>query len=103
MILLINCFAGLVMSDYQWANVGITSAVIIANYLLIMLVCKFEQKDAFKISLSFLFILMAICEFVLGCLAPIKLESNYYLMAIVVLLVIQILMCLLTNLISKNS
>lgn len=100
--LVINVLAGLIFKDYQWENVGFSSAVLVCNSLFLYLVGSINLKDSFKISLSFILPLLGIIELILAIIAPASLSDNMYLMGIIGLVAFQAITFLLVNLVSKK-
>lgn len=109
MILIIGCLAllfnvllGLLLSHYAYFNMGVNCGVIALNMALLFCVYTFNLRDAFRISFSFLFVLLSIIEIVLGCLMPQKLQDNGSLIACVILLFIEITLLVVTNILSNK-
>ncbi|MBO7193267.1 MAG: hypothetical protein J6V23_09125 [Bacteroidaceae bacterium] len=101
-LLAVNVFAGLLFSGYEWQSVCYTSAVLLVNFIFVQLLLSAKIKDAFKISLSFIFSFFGIIEFVLAAVADTEFADNYCLMGIVGLVVVQILLFLIVNLVSQK-
>lgn len=100
--LLVNVLAGLIFIGYEWENVGFSSIVLICNFLMILMLQTMKLKDAFKISLSFLFPFLGIIEFVLAVMAPTEFADNLYLMSIIGLIALQIVVFLSVNVVSEK-
>lgn len=101
-LLTINVICGLILTGYTLFNVCFTSAVIIITTILLCILQSVKMKDAFAISLGFLFSFMGMVEFVLGCLSSEQFADNGYLVTIIVLLAIEVSVILICNYISKN-
>ena len=101
MLLLVNFVAGL-LSAYEPFNVCFTSIVIVITAVLIGLLRAVKLKDAFVISLSFLFSFCGLVQFVLGCVSPPQVEDNGCLIASVVILAFEIIVLLICNYTSKR-
>ena len=101
-ILLLNIIAGLMLTIYHPFNVMVNSLIIIANTVMIMLLPHTKQKTAFVISLSFLFGIAEIIQLVLGCIMPEQYKDNWQLLLIITLLIIEIILFIITNTLSKN-
>lgn len=102
-MLVVNVLAGALLKCYEWSNVGCTSAVMVCNFLLWIAVQSSKMKEAFKISLSFIFPVLEVAELVLAVLAPAQVEDNVYLVSVVSLMAIQLLLYLCLNLVSQKS
>ena len=102
LLLAVNVLAGLIFNGYEWQNVGISSIVLIANFLFIFMLQTMNLKDAFKIALSFILPFMGIVELILAILAPAGFSDNVYLMGIIGLVASQILVFLIINVVSQK-
>ena len=102
LLLLTNIAVGAIVTSYNTFNICVSSMVIIATAVLIAGLSKSNIKDAFKISLTLLFILMGITQFVLAILSPEQYKDNWYLIAIIVLVIIEFVFVILSNLFSKH-
>ena len=102
MLLLVNFVAGLLLSAYEPFNVCFTSIVIVITAVLIGLLRAVKLKDAFVISLGFLFSFCGLVQFILGCVSPPQVEDNGCLIASVVILAFEIIVLLICNLTSKK-
>lgn len=105
LILTLNVVLGLVLSAYTPFKVCYTSAVVLVTTVLIYLLKTVCMKDAFVISLSFLFSIIGFVEFIMGCLSPESLIDNGYFVATLILLAIEVsllLICNITSIIIKK-
>lgn len=100
-LLLANIAIGLIVSSYSTFNVCMSSAIIIATTLLLWVMAKSKMKDGFKIGLSFLFALLGLAEFVLAILSPEQYKDNWYLIAIILLVIIESIFVVFSSLTSK--
>ncbi|MDR1747223.1 MAG: hypothetical protein LBR49_08140 [Tannerella sp.] len=101
-LLVANLLFGSMLSAYLAFNMGINCGVIIANTVLLYFLCCITLKDAFRISLSFLFSFLGFVEFILGLLAPQRYEDNGYLVAVILIVAFEAIVLVITNLVSKN-
>ena len=81
---------------------GVNCGIIVLNTALLYSLFRFNLRDAFRISLSFMFTLLAIVETVLGCLMPHQLQDNGYLITIVLFLFLEISLFVITNIMSNK-
>lgn len=102
LILIINILCGLIISSYSAFSCGVTSGIIILNALIMFLVSKMELKDGFRISLNALFPLMAFVEFIVGLCSPDRFQDNGALVFILVALLLEGIILIITNHISKT-
>jgi hypothetical protein len=102
-ILVLNVLIGLIFSFYKPFNVGLNSAVIIINTLMIYSLGIVQIKDGFRISLSFLFLLAVIIEFILALFVHDSWENNFALTGLILLIVAQIVLYIISYVVSKNN
>jgi hypothetical protein len=69
----------------------VSSLVIATTFLLLFTVHSVSMKDAFKTSLSFLFVCGGIIEYILSFFIRDEVKQNGFLLAIIILFVIQLL------------
>lgn len=100
--LLVNVLLGLLLSKYDYFNMGVNCGVIALNSALLFCLWQFNLRDTFRISFSFLFSFLGVVELVLGCLMPQKLEDNGYLIAIIAILFVEISLFVITNILSNK-
>ena len=100
--LIVNVLLGLLLSKYDYFNMGVNCGVIALNSALLFCLWQFNLRDAFRISFTFLFSILGIAELVLGCLMPQKLEDNGYLIAIIAILFVEIALFVITNIMSNK-
>jgi hypothetical protein len=101
-LLLANIAIGLIVSSYNTFNVCMSSAVIIATTLLLWGMARSKMKNGFKIGLSFLFAFLGLMEFVLAILSPEQYKDNWYLIAIIFLIIIESVFVVFSRLTSKH-
>ena len=102
LILLANIAIGLIVSSYSIFNMCASSLVIVANTLLLAFIAKSKIKDAFKIPLTLLFVLLGIIQFVLAILSPEQYKDNWYLIAIIILVIIESIFIVISSVFSKH-
>ena len=100
--LVFNVLLGMLLSHYDYFNMGVNCGVIVLNTVLLLSLYWLNMRDAFRLSFSFLFTFLAVVEIILGCLMPQKLQDNGYLIAMIVLLVIEISIMVITNIVSTK-
>ncbi len=101
--LLLNIVIGLIFSSYKPFNIGLNSAVIIVNTLMLYLFGVSQIKDGFKISLSFLFLIAAVIEFILALFVPDTWENNVALIMLILLFAGQVILYVIAYFVSKIS
>ena len=79
-----NVLIGLIATSYETFNWVLSSV-------------SSSLKDAFKISLSFLFSFLGLVEYILAIVAPSQFADNWYLIVIIGLIVIESLFIIASN------
>lgn len=102
-ILLLNLVIGMIFSAYKPFNIGLNSAVIIVNTLILYSLGVVQIKDGFRISLSFLFLIAAAVEFILALFVPETFENNFSLTMLILLFAGQIILYAIAYFVSKIS
>ena len=100
--LVLNVLLGLLLSRYNYFNMGVNCGVIALNTALLLSLYWLNMREAFRISFSFLFSFLAVLEIILGCLMPQKLQANGCLIVTVVLLFIETTLMVITNILSNK-
>ena len=101
-ILAVNVIVGLLVTAYATHNVEVSSAVIVSTFLLIYAIGVLPMQDAFKVSLSFMSVFFGVVEFVLGVLSPCEIHDNWYLIAILILVVVQLIIVITSYTVSSR-
>ena len=103
-LFVVNALMGLIITAYQSANVYLNSAVILFNGVVLWVVSRIHLKDAFKISLTCLFSIIGVIEYILGFFAPVERSNNWFAILLIVVLAIEVIFVLMTNLVTiKNK
>lgn len=101
--LLLNIVIGLIFSSYKPFNIGLNSAVIFVNTLMLYMLGVSQIKDGFKISLIFLFLIAAVIEFILALFVPDSWENNVALTMLILLFAGQLILYVIAYFVSKIS
>ena len=96
-LLFLNTIVGLMLSNYSTFNWIAADAVILINVLLTYEISRSNRRDGFKISLSILYSFFTLVMMILALLSPSRLQDNYYLIGIVVILFIELALSVTTN------
>ena len=102
LMLVLNVVFGLILTAYTPFKVCFSSATIIVTAVLICLLSTVRLKDAFAISLSFLFSFLGLVQFILGCCSPNTFTDNGCIVAALVLLAFEVSVLLICNLVSTR-
>ncbi len=101
-LLVLNVLIGLIVSSYSTFNVCLTSCIIVLSFALIEMLKHSKLRDAFRISLTFIFAFLMFVCLVLGVLSPETFKDNGYIIAIIVILVFEVITLLTTSFVSQN-
>lgn len=101
-LLVVNVLAGLIISAYEPFNVCFSSAAIVVTAILLCLLNTVQLKDAFRISLAFLFSFCGLVEFILGCSCSPSFADNGCLITALLMVVGEVAILLICCLISKS-
>lgn len=102
-VLVLNLVIGLIFSFYKPFNIGLNSGVIIVNTLLLYTLGVSQIKDGFKISLSFLFLIAALIEFIMVLFVPKSFENNVTLTILILMFAGQVILFIIAYYVSKIS
>ena len=102
-LLVVNGLLGLILTAYQSTNVYLNSAVILLSGIVLWVVSSTHLKDAFKVSLTSLFVAIGGIEYILGFFAPNEWSNNWFAIIVIVILAIEILFVLLTNFVTNKN
>ena len=87
--LILNILIGLICSSLSWVNISASSVAILLNTALAYFVFGDNVKTPFKISLMFIIPIITIIEYLIVLFMPNKLENNYALIIILILLFLE--------------
>lgn len=102
-LLAVNLLAGLLLSGFKPFNIVFTCVIIALTGGFIYLLRMVPMKDAFVISLSFLFIFFGLTEFILGILSPNRFQDNGFLLGTILLLAIEGILLTICSVTSKKN
>ena len=101
-LLVTNVLLGILISKYAFFNMCLNSIVIIITTVLIALIDRIRLSTAYKISLSFIFSIIGIVEYICGFFSKGTLTNNWVIITDLILLVLQVLIVIITNTITKK-
>ena len=101
--LVLNVLLWLLLSFYSAFNMGLNCAIIALNTILLLLVSTVAMKDGFRVSLSCIFPCLTIAELCCGLASQEHFDDNAFIIAIIVMLVLQIVLLLVSNIISLTA
>lgn len=102
-VLLLNVLFGLMLSSYSTFNCMLNSGVVIVSVVMLYLVSAIELNDGFRVSFNCLFPMFSFIELICGFLAPEHISDNLYLIAIILLVVLQVVMLVSAGYLSTNK
>lgn len=100
--LIVNVLFGLLLSKYSYFNMGVNCGVIALNTTLLFCLYQFNLRDAFRIALSFMFVIVGLVELILGCFIQQTFQDNGYLIAMIVLLFLEAALIVVTKIVSNK-
>ncbi|MCC8120035.1 MAG: hypothetical protein LIP09_15010 [Bacteroidales bacterium] len=89
LFLLLNLLAGYIITSYEWINVGLTSVVILVNFIYMYIADVSHLSDGFRIGLTYCTWFFTVAEFFLGIFSPSKIEDNYVILVMGGLFILQ--------------
>jgi len=101
-LLALNVLAGLIISAYKPFNVCFSCVAIIVTAILLCLLNTVQLKDAFRISLAFLFLFCGLVEFFLGCFSYPSISDNGCLIAALLMVVCEVVILLICSFTSRR-
>ena len=101
-LLVLNVIIGLLLTSYATFNMILTSGIIVISIALIEILKHIKLKDVFRISLSALFALFLIINFILGILSPERFQDNGYIIAILIIIAFELLVLMTTSFVSNK-
>ena len=102
LLLVVNLLLGLILSSYPAFNVGLNCVVIAVHVALLCAVSSMQLKDGFRVSLNCLFTGMGFVGYLVGLFSPSQLEDNGGVIFLLVMLVLEVVLLLGGNFISKT-
>lgn len=87
--LILNILIGLICSSLSWVNISASSVAILLNTALAYYMSGDNVKTPFKNSLMFIIPIITIIEYLIALFMPNKLENNYVLIIILILLFLE--------------
>lgn len=100
--LCVNVAFGAILTCYDTFNVAVSSGSIIITCALIYTIAHIRMKDAFKVSLTLLFVLLGLVDFVLTAFAPSHFTDNWCIVLFMVLCASQVAMLIVTHVVSNR-
>ncbi len=102
-LLLLNVLFGLMLSSYSTFNWLLNSGIIIVSVVMLYIVSSMELNDGFRVSFNCLFPMFTLIELICGCLAAERFNDNYYLIAIILLVLLQVVMLVSAGYLSTKN
>lgn len=102
-LLVVNGLLGFILNAYHSTNAYLNTAVIILSGVVAWIISSTHLKDAFKVSLTSLFAIVGVMEYILGFFAPTEWGNNWFAILVIVVWAIEIIMVLLTNYVTNKN
>ena len=101
-LFVMNLLLGMILSFYGSVNVVVSSLVIVATGALLYVTDTVKLKDGYKASIFCLFTIGGVLEFILSLVAPNRIENNWWLALVVVLIAFEAILLIVTNTLSNK-
>ena len=101
-LLTANLLFGFILSSFDSFNVCVSSFVIVATTALLFITDTIRLKDGYKVSLLCLFSVFGIMEYISSLFAPNQFKDNWWLIAVIALIALELILLLITNAVSKK-
>ncbi|MCR5424966.1 MAG: hypothetical protein K6E93_09480 [Bacteroidales bacterium] len=101
-VLIVNITAGLLLSCYHAFNMLATSAVVILTAALMYTTESITMKDAFRVSLPFIYSTLGVVMFLLMLFSKHQLQDNWCVIVSLVLMLIEAVILYVTHGVSKT-
>ena len=96
LLVLVNSFIGLILTDYQTYNWILSDAIIIVNTLLLQYISRSEINDGFKVSMTLIFPIIGLISFLMSLNLEEKFENNISFIGILILVSLQFVFLIIT-------
>lgn len=96
-LILLNCFAGLVLESYQKFNWLISSLIILINTILMYYITISRIQKGLKVTLSFIFSVSTLITYAISIKLENKFEDNFLILLIAAILSFQIIVLIISN------
>lgn len=99
--LIMNFVIGVIFPSYNQFNMYLISAIIGVQTLLLLAVLMINLKDAFRISLSYIYSIIYITMLILGFITAPRFENNILLLLMFATVLVEILIIIIANYTTK--
>lgn len=100
-VLVVNILAGLLLSGYHTFNVLATSLVIVLTTTLMYITECITMKDAFRVSLPFVFAFLGLVMFLLMLFSKSQLQDNWRVIVSLIIILVEVIVVYVTHRISR--
>ncbi len=101
-VLVVNILAGLLLSSYHTFNIIATSIVVLLTTTLMYITESITMKDAFRVSLPFIFAVLGVVMFLLMVFSKHQLQDNWCVIVSLFILLLEALVLYVTHIVSKK-
>lgn len=101
-VLVVNIFAGLLLSSYHTFNWAATSIVVLLTAALMYITESITMKDAFRVSLPFTFAFLGVVMFLLMLFSKHQLQDNWCVIVSLVILLVEVVILYVTHKVSQK-
>lgn len=102
-VLVVNILAGLLLSSYHTFNMVGTSVVVVFTAVLMYITESITMKDAFRVSLPFLFAFLGLVMFLLMLFSKSQLQDNWRVIVSLIIMLVDAVIIYITYRVSKQA
>lgn len=102
-LLVLNFLAGILLSAYNTFNMLLNSAIIVVTVTLSVISVRCTGRDAFRVSLPYIFSVCGLIQFILAIFSPSGFRDNYMIIAILLLIGLEVSGLVSVILLSRQS
>ena len=102
LLFIANLLLGLLISAYEPFNMWLNCGIIAVNTTLMVTIASINLNDGFRISLSSLYPIIGLVEFICGLICKPRFEDNLMVVFIIMALLVQSIILIITKYISKS-
>jgi len=100
--LLLNVASKFIFTNYDLFNLILSSFSFLSSGVLLFFLVTGNINDAYKIGLTFLYLILLILKFVISILSPSSIENNYYLLSLLLIIIFEFIFLLVVKYMKKH-
>jgi len=102
-LILLNIISKFIFTNYNFFNLILSSFSILSSGVLLFCLATGKINDAYKIGLTFLYLILLILKFVISILSPSSIENNYYFIGLLVFIIFEIILLMVVRYMRKHA